>query len=176
MIKIKNLLKEDIEYKIYCDLDSVLTDFDAGFREISDVPVSTGWDYKKKFGKQRFWDLVGDKGLDFWANLPWMSDGKKLWRYLRDCPYEVSILSAPSIRDRAISEKGKILWCRNHLNREIPIILEDEKYKYSGYKRILIDDLEKNIIPWRERGGIGILHTSANDTIHKLKQLGIELN
>lgn len=174
MIKIKSLIKEDIQYKIYCDMDSVLTDFDAAFREISDVDVPDGWEYKKRFGKQKFWDLVGDRGLEFWSNMPWMSDGKKLWRYLRDCPSDVTILSAPSTRDRSISVKGKLLWCRNHLSPDLNVILEDDKYKYSGYGRILIDDLEKNIIPWEQRGGIGILHTSANDTIHKLKKLGIQ--
>lgn len=173
MIKIKSLIKENIQYKIYCDLDSVLVDFDSGFREISDVEVSDGWEYKKRFSKQKFWKLVGDRGLDFWTNLPWMSDGKKLWRYLRDCPYDVIVLSAPSTHDNGISKKGKIIWCRNHLGPNVNIILEDDKFKYAGHNKILIDDLEKNIIPWKERGGIGILHTSTNDTIHQLRELGI---
>lgn len=48
-----------------------------------------------------------------------------------------------------------------------------DKFKYAGHNKILIDDLYKtNIIPWREHGGIGILHTSANDTIQKLKKIG----
>ena len=34
-------------------------------------------------------------------------------------------------------------------------------------------DREKNIKEWRENGGIGILHTSASDTIKQLKELGL---
>lgn len=36
---------------------------------------------------------------------------------------------------------------------------------------ILIDDSKKRIDPWIEHGGTGILHTSAEDTISKLKDI-----
>jgi len=35
------------------------------------------------------------------------------------------------------------------------------------------DDRESNIDQWRAAGGIGILHTSASDTIRQLKKLGL---
>jgi len=38
---------------------------------------------------------------------------------------------------------------------------------------ILIDDSIKKIDPWNANGGIGILHTSASNTISKLKELGL---
>ena len=38
---------------------------------------------------------------------------------------------------------------------------------------ILIDDRKSNIEEWRANGGIGILHTSATDTISQLKKLGL---
>ena len=38
---------------------------------------------------------------------------------------------------------------------------------------ILIDDRLKSIGPWRQKGGIGILHTDANETIRQLKRLGL---
>ena len=37
----------------------------------------------------------------------------------------------------------------------------------------LIDDMERNIQQWKDKGGIGILHTSAADTIKQLKELGL---
>jgi len=37
----------------------------------------------------------------------------------------------------------------------------------------LIDDRKSNIEQWISQGGIGILHTSAADTIQQLKKLGI---
>ena len=47
------------------------------------------------------------------------------------------------------------------------------KQKYAGENKILIDDMERNIQQWRDKGGIGILHTSAVDTIKQLKELGL---
>jgi len=35
----------------------------------------------------------------------------------------------------------------------------------------LIDDLPRNIDPWIEAGGIGILHKNTEDTIKKLKKI-----
>jgi len=173
MIKIKSLIKEQNDYIIYYDMDSVLSDFDAAFRKISDVPVKDGWEYKKKFSKQKFWNLIAQKGLEFWSTMPWMADGKKLWSYLTRSPYEVIILSAPSTNDKAISERGKKIWCKNNLGSNVKIILDGDKYKYAGHNKVLIDDLEKNIIPWRQHGGIGILHKNAIETLQQLQKLGI---
>ena len=50
---------------------------------------------------------------------------------------------------------------------EEEIIDPDEK----KYDKILIDDMEQTINEWNKGGGIGILHTSAADTIKQLKKL-----
>ena len=44
---------------------------------------------------------------------------------------------------------------------------------YAAPNHILIDDRESNIDQWRAAGGIGILHTSASNTIQQLKKLGL---
>jgi hypothetical protein len=36
---------------------------------------------------------------------------------------------------------------------------------------ILIDDMQKNVIPWEKAGGVGILHTDTNSTIAKLHKI-----
>ena len=43
----------------------------------------------------------------------------------------------------------------------------------SKWNNRLIDDLENTINEWNDKGGIGILHTSAADTIKQLKDLGL---
>ena len=48
-----------------------------------------------------------------------------------------------------------------------------DKAKYANKDSILIDDRKQNIDHWIESGGIGILHTSAKDTIKQLKKLGL---
>ena len=42
-------------------------------------------------------------------------------------------------------------------------------YAYEG--SVLIDDRPKNIEAWEANGGIGIVHTSAKNTINTLKEL-----
>ena len=42
-------------------------------------------------------------------------------------------------------------------------------YAYEG--SVLIDDRPKNIDAWEKAGGIGIVHTSAKNTINVLKEL-----
>ena len=49
----------------------------------------------------------------------------------------------------------------------------DKKQNYAKGNRILIDDRPDNIAQWKSQGGIGILHTSAQDTIKQLQNLGL---
>jgi hypothetical protein len=102
--------------------------------------------------------------------MKWMPDGKQLWNYIS--PYNPTLLSAPSSQSE--SRLGKKLWVEKHLP-EIKLILSkaSDKKNYSKPFHILIDDRDSNIEDWRNKGGIGILHTSTFDTIKKLKKLGI---
>lgn len=54
------------------------------------------------------------------------------------------------------------------LDIEYYITSRKEKQNYSDQGSILIDDM-KNIDEWLLRGGIGILHISAENTIKELK-------
>jgi 5'(3')-deoxyribonucleotidase len=51
---------------------------------------------------------------------------------------------------------------------------EDKQYHCTGHLDILIDDKIRNIEQWRARGGTGICHTSALDTIKQLRELGFK--
>ena len=44
--------------------------------------------------------------------------------------------------------------------------------KVAGQPAILIDDYKKNVDQFKQRGGIGILHTTTSNTIRDLKKLG----
>jgi hypothetical protein len=100
-----------------------------------------------------------------------MADGKKLWRYINATADKVYILSSPSSHDKGESIEGKTMWCKKNLGADVNIILEEDKSKYSKKYHILIDDLDKNINPWRKLGGIGILHKSTELTIQHLKNI-----
>jgi hypothetical protein len=47
------------------------------------------------------------------------------------------------------------------------------KQLFSEPNRILIDDMKQTIDEWNAKGGIGIFHISAADTISQLKKLGL---
>jgi hypothetical protein len=156
-------------YKIFSDMDGVLTDFDKSFKKYSKGIAPT--DYEKKFGKEKFWELIDGQGkVGFWVGMPWMEDGQTYWNYIKD--YDVELLSSPS--RSATSRLGKRLWVRNNMpGIKLTLAQARNKQNYAAPNHILIDDRESNIEQWKSQGGIGILHTSAADTISKLKELGL---
>ena len=153
------------KFFLYCDLDNVLVDFSKGYHKL------TGIDLNGEFRQDAdFWGPIDKAGYDFWVNLDWMKDGKKLWKYIEK--YNPDILSAPSREDD--SRVGKHDWVK----REIPgahLILRSMKHKkdFATPDAILIDDHMDNIKDWKEAGGIAIHHTSTEETIKQLKKLGV---
>ena len=54
------------------------------------------------------------------------------------------------------------------------IVFREEKPQYcTGPGCILIDDMQRNIRDWNAMGGTGIVHVSAEETIEKLKEMGV---
>lgn len=152
-------------YKIYCDMDGVIVDFDKGYFELTGHRL-TG----EHRNDDNFWDPINDAGYDFWFNLEWTKDGKELWDYIKD--HQPELLSAPSRQND--SRVAKHDW----VDRELPnthLILRSAKHKkdFATPNSILIDDRLDNIIGWREAGGIGIHHINTLQTIQELKLLGI---
>ena len=150
-------------------MDGVLTDFDKRFKEFSTGIAPR--DYENKFGTKKFWNLVDNiGGKDFWANMDWMSDGKEYWSYIQK--YDPIILTAPSMNP--VSRLGKRQWRDGNLpGVKIKMASARNKPNYSKRNTILIDDRQDTIDAWNSMGGIGIHHTSAADTINKLKELGL---
>jgi hypothetical protein len=146
-------------------MDGVLVDFEKGYAELTDTIPSKSFN-----GKPSFWEPINKAGAQWWANLEWMPDGKQLWDYIK--PYKPYILSAPSLNPS--SRIGKEAWCKMHIPNQYKKLLlysRKEKQIFSAPDKILIDDMEQTINEWNKRGGIGILHTSTNNTIKELKKL-----
>ena len=154
---------EELKYQIYCDLDGVLADFELGYEKL------TGVDLKGEFfSGEDFWKPISKAGVGFWVGLQWMPDGQQLWDYIK--PFDPIILSAPS-RDKS-SRLGKALWVRNKIpGTKLLLRYAKLKQQLSTPTSILIDDRADNINQWEAAGGIGILHTSASNTIEQLKKL-----
>ena len=159
------------KYLIFCDMDGVLVDFDKGYKDLTGKSTN----HADVQDKNDFWRLLDkslkEKGLteyDYWVNLPWMPDGKQLWNYIKG--YKPYILTAPSLDPG--SRQGKREWVEKELPEAKNVYFRKASLKpeFSGKNRILIDDRADTIAAWNAKGGIGIHHTSASDTIEQLKK------
>ena len=154
-------------YTIFCDMDGVIVDFEKGYTELTNTIPTKSFN-----GKAEFWEPISKAGAQWWANLDWMPDGQELWRYIKK--YKPNILSSPS-QDPS-SKVGKEAWLKMNLQnsyKKAYFYNRSNKQLFSDKNRILIDDLQQTIDEWNDKGGIGILHTSAANTIKELKKLGL---
>jgi hypothetical protein len=181
------LTEEDLnqQYQIYCDMDGVLTDFEARFYQILKKVgkkyyskeelegITRPKHFEKKFGQGEFWKLIDEQGEDFWAGMEWMPNGQALWDFIS--PYNPNILSSPS-KDNS-SRLGKRMWIRQNLSpapKEIIFKKAEDKQQYAAPNHILIDDKPSNISEWKAKGGIALEVKDGNiEPVTKaLKELG----
>jgi hypothetical protein len=157
------------KYKIYVDMDGVLTDWEKQFERLFGVPVET---YESEHGKEKRYELVHKNSPNFYATMPWMNDGKILYNFIKEFPTEIL-----SHATDAECKQGKEKWLSDHnvtLKQNLVPERED-KAKFATPDSILIDDREDNVNEFIQAGGIGILHKNATDTINKLKEtLGVK--
>lgn len=149
---------------LHLDMDRVITDFDKAFKEISgglDVD-----EYKKVHGEGGF-KLVLKQGKSFWTDLDWVPGGKEVLDFAVKHYELVRILSSAGTgRDWGsfkFVQAGKLEWAAKNMpqieKKNIVIVpFSNAKSKHSGPDRILVDDKERTIKQWTDKGGIGILH------------------
>ena len=161
------------KYIIFCDMDGVLVDFNKGYKDLTGITTH----HANSQGKDEFWNILKrsleEKGIseyEYWTNLDWQPGGKELWNYIKK--YNPYILTAPSLNPE--SREAKSDWV-TRLDGMKKIYFKPAKSKsdFSEKNRILIDDRKDTIDRWNTAGGIGILHTSAEDTIKQLQNLGL---
>ena len=183
-MKLSDLITEKKHpYKIYCDMDGVLTDFSGDFMKLAtnfgegnlserdDVPNNAAAKYEKAHGTEAFWDVVRQGGLKFWSNMTWNPGGQQLWKYISQ--YDPEILTAPSKRVYEDCVKGKKMWISRLGSPKMHVRSKDKKREFAGKNNILIDDLKSNIRDWEASGGVGVLHKKTSNTISMLKELGL---
>jgi len=169
-MKLKEIKPKD--YVIYVDMDGVLADLQSFIKKLTGRALRDDDKYDKESWKQ-FHDHMkdGNKTFEEFKKLP---DTDKLWSYIRK--YKPHILTATGTNLADEAAKQKRAWVKKHLTGFDQIHTPQksaQKAKWAWPDAILIDDRMKSIGPWREKGGIGIHHKSAADTIKQLKKLGL---
>ena len=177
---VHEIYENDNAFRIFVDLDGVLVDFEKFAKEHIIEPHINS-DVKDHFlqkgAKRDFWRAVDRwtrSGKQFFGAMDPLPDAFELWDYIKE--YFPTILSATGHVMNAKEEKRD--WVKRYLGDTTAGMAlftraASEKCQYAASNHILIDDRAKAIDPWIEAGGIGILHTSAEDTIQQLKKLGI---
>ena len=165
--KISMLAEAEQQYKLYCDMDGVIVDFERGYNDLTGRKAPG---FSSPYNKNEFWSAIDKAGAKFWADLEWMEDGQQLWNYIKQ--FNPKLLTAPSMDPS--SKEGKLQWVQKYIPGT-KAIFKQAKYKQdlAEPNAILIDDREDNIERWIGAGGIGIHHTSTASTIKQLQKLGL---
>jgi len=164
------------DYNIFVDLDGVIANFQKGVEKIISRPYSEE-DYETDPAyRKEMWSAVHKHNLaggELWYELELMPDAHILWDFV--APHQPQILSATGKPEYG-AEDQKRRWVAEKIGRDVVVNLTRkaaDKAQHACESCILIDDKEKAIKPWEAAGGIGVLHTSAANTIAQLKQLGL---
>ena len=103
-----------------------------------------------------------------------LPDAWKLTDWCLNSGIHTEILTAAGTVNRELVVRDKIERIREHINPYwtiIPTFKGSQKAAFAHKKAVLIDDRDKNIDCWVEAGGIGILHTTADNTIKQLNDI-----
>jgi len=155
------------DHMVYLDCDQVMADFIAGTAKAINYPYPgtenfpDDWTYDFfPFMNSTREEVNEHCDIDFWANLPWIEDGKEILNVVltQFCPDEITILTTP-MRNNG-SYTGKMIWFENNVpqlyHRVIPTLVPKEEFAFD-FNRLLIDDCQKNVENFIKAGGAVIL-------------------
>ena len=144
--------------RVLFDLDGVLTDFESVAPKLDNGKVD--------------WNKVKTLGRDFWKNMPWLEEGKKLITEVMNLGIKVGILSSIFLPAGIV---GKKEWIKKNLPMidEIDVVIVrtgSQKPSAAGPNDLLIDDQLRSVELFNARySGNGILYTGFETTLQKIK-------
>jgi hypothetical protein len=151
--------------KLYLDMDGVLADFNKGFAKIKG----------QEEDRVRFRKAVME--YQIFEDLDFMPDTQELLNHVsRLNGITIEILTSmgtfnPEQGNAAKYQKMKWLDAKNIPYRANFVRTKTEKAQYADDMSILIDDSVGCISPFIRKGGHGILHTNASETISILDSI-----
>ena len=170
MKNFKQYLMEFDTPQIYCDMDGVIADFTTFTRKHLGHPFT-----------DKHWTKLPENMFQLFPTMP---DAQQLWRFIgKYNPFILTAVPKKSVERGPVSERAaddKKIWLKKHFNVEekrVFAVLRKHKENFAkdgrdGRPNLLIDDHEQNIADFKKRGGLGIHHINARNTIKELKRLG----
>ena len=156
--------------RMFIDMDGVLADFNTGVETLTGTPFPNTDKGHNDYDARK--EELTNKRL--FRNLPPIEDMHDLVAYVRHTRLPWEILTAAGVINRELVVFDKNEWIRDHVSPSVVVtctMTGSQKGMFAFEGSVLIDDRIKNIESWEAHGGIGILHTSAAETITKLKKL-----
>lgn len=156
--------------RIFIDMDGVIANFEKKYREL------TGRTEYEKI----IWSALGNHIHTIYSVLEPMEDARHLVdeckKIAEEYNFEIFILTAiPSKGKVVLAEQHKKEWLEKYFpdlreNFRIGPYAVDKQNHCEHPTDILIDDSRLNIPQWNAKGGIGILHRNAIQSINELKE------
>lgn len=175
---------------VYCDVDGVVANFQSAMGD--EFGLGDPKSVDRYLRRPESWPSIAKTHPHIFATLQPMSDAKVLMSgllFMRDRGWiDLSMLTAlpeewmgdPKLLEMGTRDKQQ--WVVRHFQRMDPsdviVCRRSEKVRYAiqdhvtnHVASILIDDYKKNIDEWQNQGsGVGILHTSAEQSLLQLRQ------
>lgn len=152
---------------LYIDSDGVMANFDKLAGALMGCDPRQ---FELDNGSDDFWEVIANEG-DFFNKLELLPDAMELFNAVQHFR-PIILTGAPSYIPDARDQKIKFY--RRHLPGTIVVACQSKKkVDYCRPGDIIIDDWPKHQSKWEEAGGTWIVHTSAENSINHLKELGI---
>jgi hypothetical protein len=154
---------------LYLDLDGVLADFDKLAHEICGMAHHK---FAFVYGDDVFWRRLNGFP-NFFGSLDLMPDAAILYNAVRHLKPVILTALPRDNTDRVAAEKAQ--WVYENVDKEAKVItcFTKDKPNYCQPGDVLIDDRAINQAMWRRRGGHFVIHTSAENSINQLINLGV---
>lgn len=152
--------------QLFLDCDGVLADFNKRAIEICGMEPRQ---FEDKVGEKKFWDMIYGTP-DFFYSLDPMPDAYELVDAVKHLN---PIILTGKPRGEWAKEQ-KLRWRDKYFpDLEMIVCPSREKIKYAKPGDVIVDDWEKWRQVWVDGGGIWVMHTSAQNSIRELKELGV---
>lgn len=157
--------------QLYIDLDGVLADFDAHYRNVFGNELN-----RRGPEPPDMWDNIRSRGTPWFQELPLIPGALDFWRDIQ--LYSPKILSGCNPEEIPDAHYQKRRWVNRYLGYSVELYTcrSRDKCEFARPGDVLVDDWHKYRHLWEKKGGIFILHTDFLTSLGKIRQyLSLEL-